>query len=416
MIEIKNDVLHFSFPSIATEIKALLEGYIEKKLVSMIAENRETVIEQWLGMSHALNSPQEYQDKVRSVVRGLSDSDIEKLLRKKISREAETYGRMNVEFQRTLRIPDDGKTHYLPPGLGRFPLRHLEDYAESAPQKWLERGGVIMPMFQAEALWINFCAGYPCALKIASGKINAISGEAWGSGLNRTPQDYVVTSEQPWLDGFAVEKGVIRQFVAMPLGAGYSVEEQLSGKADVGGIQLQAHPMKAKSYFQKVIRPNLPKRLTDILGDVLPLYSENRFAGLGVKFCYEDMGLGAGGRMRQEIYADPYEAKDWDLEQSSRCFVHLCNAMVWRELTGENPPQPPVTAREYEKARMPWFDYYADDLAVLNGSQKLASVLSVGAVSKVKGDQIIPANESVNVPNVVPCGPKKKIVKEWTGT
>ena len=30
-----------------------------------------------------------------------------------------------IDFQRTLRIPDNGKTYPLPPGFGRFPLRHL---------------------------------------------------------------------------------------------------------------------------------------------------------------------------------------------------------------------------------------------------------------------------------------------------
>ena len=34
-----------------------------------------------------------------------------------------------IEFQRTLRIPDDETDYPLPPGLGDFPLRHLDDYA-----------------------------------------------------------------------------------------------------------------------------------------------------------------------------------------------------------------------------------------------------------------------------------------------
>ena len=32
---------------------------------------------------------------------------------------------LSVEFQRTLRIPDNERSHRLPPGLGRFPLRLL---------------------------------------------------------------------------------------------------------------------------------------------------------------------------------------------------------------------------------------------------------------------------------------------------
>ena len=38
-----------------------------------------------------------------------------------------------IDFQRTLRIPDNGKTYPLPPGFGRFPLRHLDDHAPRLP-------------------------------------------------------------------------------------------------------------------------------------------------------------------------------------------------------------------------------------------------------------------------------------------
>jgi hypothetical protein len=48
-------------------------------------------------------------------------------------------------------------------------------------------------------------------VKIAAGKINAVSGEAWTAGLQSEPQDYVVVPGQPWLDGFSVGEGLIRQ-------------------------------------------------------------------------------------------------------------------------------------------------------------------------------------------------------------
>jgi hypothetical protein len=79
-------------------------------------------------------------------------------------------------------------------------------------------------MDQSEALWISFSARVPCAVKIAAGKINAVSGAAWPAELHSEPQDYVVVPGQPWLDGFSVGAGLTRQFVAMPLGAGDSVE------------------------------------------------------------------------------------------------------------------------------------------------------------------------------------------------
>jgi hypothetical protein len=47
---------------------------------------------------------------------------------------------------------------------------------------------------------------------------DAVTGDPWSRDLQADPQNYLVLPEQPWLDGFAVRKGVIRQFVAMPLG------------------------------------------------------------------------------------------------------------------------------------------------------------------------------------------------------
>lgn len=84
-----------------------------------------------------------------------------------------------------------------------------------------------------------------------------MTGEGWANGLNGRPQDYMVVPEQPWLDGYCVEKGIIRQFVAMPLGAGYTAEEQLTGKAEQGGLQIVVYPMKRKAFerrFPKVDR------------------------------------------------------------------------------------------------------------------------------------------------------------------
>ena len=148
-----------------------------------------------------------------------------------VHREAE----LTIEFQRTLRIPDDNREHYLPPGLGRFPLSRVDDYPDNLPETWSQHGGVFLPMYQAEALWINFRTEYPMAVKIAAGKVNAVTGEVWSEGRSEAPQDYMVVPGQPWLDGFCVEKGLIRQFVAMPLGEGYTVEEQLTGEAEHGG-------------------------------------------------------------------------------------------------------------------------------------------------------------------------------------
>lgn len=112
--------------------------------------------------------------------------------------------RLSIEFQRTLRIPDDGKEYPLPPGLDRFPLRHVDDFARFVPPTWVKHGGVMFPMYQAEAMWVNFKSEtkYPFAVRIATGKTCAVSGAGWSNGLEQNgtndKQNYVVVPRQPW--------------------------------------------------------------------------------------------------------------------------------------------------------------------------------------------------------------------------
>ena len=300
---------------------------------------------------------------------------------------------LTINFQRTLRIPDDGKDYSLPPGLGSFPLRHVDDFPAKVLPSWIEHGGVMLPMYQSEAMWLNFDSGYdddrdvsyPFAVKIATGKINAVSGEAWKNGLNRRPQqDYVVVPEQPWLDGYCVEKGIIRQFVAMPLGAGYTAEEQVTGKAEHGGLQIMAFPMK-RAEFKRRFRKSSGREYCMCCCESAP-------AG---------MGLAPGGRMRQEIYDDPYKLSDWDTEHTSRCFVHIANSMVWHQVTGELPPTTPPTAKEYTDAGLPWFLWYDDKNTALDGSSTLAGMKSVATLAKKKKDAPLPENQSVSQEHVV---------------
>lgn len=300
--------------------------------------------------------------------------------------------RISIDFQRTLRIPDDGKRYPLPPGCGAFPLRHVEDYGSRLPESWVRRGGVLFPMYQAEAMWVHFSSGaYPFAIKIASGKINTVTGEGWSVGLNRDPQDYVVAPGQPWLDGFCVEKGTIRQFVAMPLGKGYTAEEQLTGDATWGGLQIIAYPMKADVYSRKQARRRgTLSCLSGMDFDASPM---------------ADMGLAPGGRMLQDIYEDENALSDWDQRRGERCFIAILNSEDWSAATGEQVPTPPVSAKDYAAAGLPWFNYYSDRPAVAGGIS-LSGLKGVGAVAKDKGEHIPELGDAVPIAQVVKLGPK----------
>lgn len=103
-------------------------------------------------------------------------------------------------------------------------------------------------------MWISFTASKPFAIQIFVGGVNAISGEATGDTeailmrrlslleKKKSIQDYVVTPKQLWFDGIASDNEHVRQFVAMPLGSGYTVEVQVTGQDLVGGLQIHVTP------------------------------------------------------------------------------------------------------------------------------------------------------------------------------
>ena len=300
------------------------------------------------------------------------------------------FAGIRIDFQRTLRIPDNGYDYDLPPGLGNFPLRHIEDYNLEAKNHLKERGGIIMPMCQTDALWLNFSSSHhdpfvlPVALKIGAGKINAVSGEKWAEGLSQNPQNYVVLPEQPWLDGFNVEKGKVRQFVAMPLGQGYTVEEQIDTESEVGGIQIEAIPMKKDVYEDLKARRRAEP----------PLRISSDFMMSCASYDDFEMGLGMGGSMHQEIYVDEYGLDAWDIENRQRCFVMLANADQWMKITGEEPPLPPLSAEDYSKAGLPWFEYYDGDRKAIEGAKALGSIKSIKEIGNTKREPIWPDEKS----------------------
>jgi hypothetical protein len=420
-----------------------------------------------------------------------------------------TEAALHVQFQRTLRIPDDNRTYLLPPGLGAFPIAHVDDYADCVPDEWVEHGGVFLPMYQAEALWINFGSWrseqseHPIAVKVAAGKINAVTGEPWRAELSDDPQDYLVVPGQPWLDGFCIEKGVIRQFVAMALGEGYTAEEQLTGVAEHGGIQILAYPMKAElagrlleqrrrtrgllEHGHGFLRSLEEGGLRDALRSILQQHDSLRSLETEVECALADcdsaqkrpeavlfdpalrngllalqtrlaelreqlegplhtllqlaeprrrisalvaalssaratpgaqihqslaLGLAPGGKMRQEIYRDPYGVQAWDQSSPSRCFVHILNSLQYEAVTGELPPTRPPTAADYSRAGLPWFDCYDADRQTLEGAGKLAGLDSVASKGAKLEQEPLPENEPVAPTNVRKLSPQGAVVRE----
>jgi hypothetical protein len=217
-------------------------------------------------------------------------------------------------------------------------------------------------MYQREALWLGFSATAwkPNAVMIAVGSVNAISAETEFEYLHGDPQNYVVCPQQPWLDGINSGQSTIRQFVAMPLGFGYTVEGIITGEEKYGAIQIKVFEPKPGLFPDEppVIKGNGPVRSAGLASSAT-------------------MGLGAGGQMKQKIYPDPYTLDTWDIDNFGEITIHIVNSNYFQTISGEQCPPTPVDTAAYTKSGLPWFDLYDESAGDLVPPEELANLKSI---------------------------------------
>jgi len=59
--------------------------------------------------------------------------------------------------------------------------------------------------------------------------------------------------------------------------------------------------------------------------------------------------------------------------------------MMFREITGQEPPPTPVTARMYTDRGLPWFDLYDEHKGDVAAREILAGVKSIHEMERIKG-------------------------------
>jgi hypothetical protein len=364
---------------------------------------------------------------------------------------------LSIRLKRTLRIPDDDRTYPLPPGLGNFPIYKVGDYLETVPEEWLAvmtpaemKTAVFIPMYQREAMWVSFNGTYwcPTAISMAIGKVNVITGEIWdGKTLSSSPQNYMVAPRQPWIDGIKSSENTIKQFVAMPLGQGYTVEGQVTGEEKYGGIQLVVFEPKVipkdpswdynersggaiqeswwsspfaqgNAYWTNAMSIASGSALSygdpcagqfGIAGSAYTKRNSIMYASQSVRAnsalyyhgaslglaalnmvdtkCVDDgaktLGLAAGGSMKQRLYPDDNGIDFWNQSQPARIYIHICNSVLFEKITGKPAPSSPIDAKAYARYNYPWFDLYDEKLGDLTAQEALKAVKSINAMDQV---------------------------------
>jgi hypothetical protein len=321
-----------------------------------------------------------------------------------------------VSFNRTLRVPEDGREYPLPAGFGRLPILRVEDYAERVPEQWLEQGGFIIPLYQREALFLEFTGvkWRPTIAKVSVGRVNAISGKEHDLNIRPHRQDYVVIPDQRWLDGINSGDGSVSQFVAMPLGKGYTIEAQVTDEEKQGGFQLavfdprrgrfpeldpkqveRAATALAERARQAVQEAQmLRSRASDGVLSSRPLRwrGEALFAPAFPDAAAHsgevtEMGIAAGGSIKQQIIEDTYGAESWDEALFGDVVLHLVNSEVYQRITGLPTPPCPITADSYQRYNIPWYSDYDEKAKAVAPVAVFKRILSIGKIDKSRGIQ-----------------------------
>mmetsp|Transcript_18147 Transcript_18147/g.31841 ORF Transcript_18147/g.31841 Transcript_18147/m.31841 type:complete len:466 (-) Transcript_18147:204-1601(-) len=334
-----------------------------------------------------------------------------------------------VNFQRTLRIPEDGSVHSLPPGLGRFPIEQCNSYpARRLPRSFRNGGDLFMPMRKAEALWLSWNRK-TAAIMVGAGGVNALSGESFLAGdLKAEPQSYCAAPRQPWLDGIKSGEGVVRQFVATTKGSGASVEAQVCGDDFRGGLQLFVCPPKktrvefavggktlaSGRMFSRLLYKT-PRELGLEAGSLLDMQtleekydrsSSRTLADYNIAHestlhlvlrlrggpdPEEEMALAVGGQMRQDVYPDEHGPRFWDAKGGQMVNIHMAGPAMYSAITGKIPPATPITAAEYTAHGFPWFSLYDEvDIFDIHAPEVLALVRSVAELGDAEAPEDLP--------------------------
>ncbi|KAM0351768.1 hypothetical protein ACHAPU_002280 [Fusarium lateritium] len=301
-----------------------------------------------------------------------------------------------------------------------------------------QKGGLSLPMYQREALLINFKAKRRYAIRIFVGGINAVSGEPAvpnaATALRRhnllksgkSLQDYVVVPGQRWLDGMAVKPGQVRQFVAMPVGSGHSVEAQMTGQETAAGIQFEITRLDLVSdnpgkRIEVIVLSLIGKGVPFMIGcdetveslkelisvkDNIPIDDQRiifmgrqlevvhlvlRLRGGGNGPSPDELSISAGGRISQHIV--PLKQRDYRETVPVTFNVQVLNSVSFERVTGREPPKSPVTAHTYAACGYPFFSLYEEPTTV---SGNFFKVRSVGQIDR-SPDQALPCVRIVDV-------------------
>ncbi len=80
------------------------------------------------------------------------------------------------------------------------------------------------------------------------------------------------------------------------------------------------------------------------------------------------LGIGAGGKILQNIEEDENDAGIWDIAGSKILNVQIINSIDFHNMTGLSPPPTPIDAQTYADEGLPFYDLYREKESKIRGA------------------------------------------------
>src|SRR5437764_5362673 len=74
-------------------------------------------------------------------------------------------------------------------------------------------------------------------------------------------------------------------------------------------------------------------------------------------FEHAEMGIAAGGLIKQAIQEDPYDPETWDYDTISSMNVQILSSGMFERITGYEAPPSPVNEATYRRYGLHFFDF-----------------------------------------------------------